>query len=283
MAMIEQQRCRTRERRHQEFRARALPPIILVADFGDFLAIGECRTAIAQTNEQIGLTRPVDVIPVPDVQKFNKTHGAFNLAQLAKNAPAGSVLVGVVDPEVGTKREGIIITTEKNHTFVGPNNGILYPAAASEGIKKAWVIDESRFSHKPTFHGRDIFAKVATLLVAGKDPSLFSAPFEKDRLIELAFKPGQIVHVDSYGNLKINSEVPEGAYALEIETETQPFRVPMNTTFEDVPLGSFLAYPGSSDLLEIAVREGNAAQLIQAKIGDCLNITWQTPINTPLV
>lgn len=105
---IRERLCRANERRSHEVRSRSTSPIVLVTDFGDSLAMAECKIAIAETSRQIGLTRPVDVTSIPDVASFNKVHGTFTIAQVAKRAPEGTVFVGVINPGVGTSREGLL-------------------------------------------------------------------------------------------------------------------------------------------------------------------------------
>lgn len=253
------------------------PPIVLVTDFGDSLAQTECLLAIHGTFSRNNVA-PTHVFTVADILSFNKIHGAFIIDQLATTAPEGTIIVGVVDPGVGTqndgKREGIIIKTKK-HIFIGPNNGIFTRAVRQEGIIGIYAINTEYFpNHATTFDGRDIFSVAAAEISSGRDLSLFTSKLDKSRLVTLQFQPGQVIHVDSYGNIKIFSEIPKESDTLILEKDNL-FVIPIVDAFGDVEKGQALAYKGSSrGLLEIALRESNAAKHFGIFVGDCLDIRF---------
>jgi len=79
---------------------------------------------------------------------------------------------------------------------------------------------------------------------------------------------GHVLHVDRFGNLIL--DVREGDFILGggIVLEVAGRRIQgLGRTFTDVPAGELVAYIGSSGHLEIALREGNAAQLLGMEIG----------------
>jgi S-adenosylmethionine hydrolase len=126
--------------------------IVLLTDFGE--------------SEYTGVMRGVIYSICPDAQVVDLTHsvpaqsireGAWILLQSYKYFPKGTVFVSVVDPGVGTARDAVVVVTE-NYIHVGPDNGLLYPAAAEDGIERVYriLIDEGV---SKTFHGRDIFAE----------------------------------------------------------------------------------------------------------------------------
>lgn len=231
------------------------------------MAKAECRLSLAevfQPNKVI----PPELIIVNDVDPFNKLHGAFHIWQLAKIAPQKTIFIGVIDPEVGTDRKGIVVQTEDNNYFIGPDNGILYPAVESKGINGIWEIDKEQFPNSSnTFHGRDIFSKVAAYIACGMIPD--SIGFSIDNMVQLRFQKSQIVHIDRFGNLNIFDSNPNGTNSIVL---SNGLTIPIVKTFEDVEIGQPLAYLGSSGLLEIAIREGNASKSLGYKIGDCLEI-----------
>lgn len=252
----------------QAFRRSKFGAIVLVTDFGDDLAAAECKLSLTGVFQEHRIISP-GLITVNDVAPFNKVHAAFNLCCLSRVAPPNTIFIGVIDPGVGTDRKSIVVQTEKEHCFVGPDNGIFYPAANNEGITGIWQIDNNQFPNSSTtFHGRDIFSKVAAEISCGINPESIGLPL--DELVELKFGPGQIVHIDAYGNLKINGDIPSGITNLVLLSIN--LTIPFATTFENVDVGQPFAYRGSSGLIEIAIREGNAAKSLGYKIGDCLNI-----------
>lgn len=261
-------------RSETEFRHSAFAAIVLITDFGDDLAPAECRLSLRQVFRENRAVSP-EIIVVNDVLPYNKTHAAFTIDRLVESAPPEIIIIGVIDPGVGTQRKSVIVQTQNNHYFIGPDNGILYPGARRDGILKIWQIDRNQFPHSSTtFHGRDVFSKVAALIACGARPDLLGSPINE--LMELHFLHGQIVHIDAYGNLKIYGPVPQNANHLSLPE--QNLDVPFVRTFEDVAVGQPLAYIGSSGLLEIAVREGSAARFLGCNVGNCLDIRLNSSV-----
>ena len=118
--------------------------------------------------------------PTPS-RRSTSTEGAYLLDQCAEEFPAGTIFVAVVDPQVGTDRDPILIETGKGKYFVGPDNGLFSAGHRStKALPRAWKLDKPEFfragdiSH--TFHGRDIFGPVAAHLAAGTDPDRLGTP-----------------------------------------------------------------------------------------------------------
>ena len=114
--------------------------------------------------------------------------------------------------------------------LVGPDNGLLAPAAAALGVRAVHRLERDAYFRRPvsdTFHGRDIFAPVAAHLVAGTPPETFGpaiAALQRLDLPEPRVEPGavhgEVVHVDRFGNLITNI----AATALATLSRPQPFR-----------------------------------------------------------
>lgn len=245
--------------------------IAITTDFGDGFASIQLRAILSSLNF-VG-----EVIENHGVSPFSVSEGAFQILVLSRFTPPNTIHVGVVDPGVGTERKGIIIKT-KNFFFVGPNNGILWPAANNDHINSVWQLDESRLGGaiSNTFHGRDVFIKVAAYLSLGKQPESFGAMKIPKSIVEkLDFKTGQILHIDSYGNIKIQwpKKISIGNNLL-IETGKYKHTIPIVKTFSDVSVGKPLALHGSSDTLELAVNLGNAQKVFGVKVGNLINITY---------
>src|SRR5919202_6328851 len=93
-------------------------------------------------------------IPRQDVQA-----GALALARALPFVPAG-VHLAVVDPEVGARRRAVALqVADEDRLLVGPDNGLLMPAAERfGGAIEAVEISASPWRLQPvsaTFHGRD--------------------------------------------------------------------------------------------------------------------------------
>jgi S-adenosylmethionine hydrolase len=245
------------------------PPIItLTCDFGDRFAVGQLESVINTINP-----RAKFLLASKEVSPFSIVEGAFIIEKFIQFTAPNSIHIGVIDPGVGSDRIGIVVKT-KNHYFVGPNNGLFYPAASKDGIEKVYKINEEKIgSLSNTFHGRDIFAKAAAYLTTDKLKEDYLDEIAEERFIKLEYKPNQVVHIDPYGNIKLNNPADYlPGDILEIEINGTTYEVPFVKTFADVPQGAPLTYWGSHQVLELALNLDNAAQKLNIKVEDVLSI-----------
>ncbi|MEZ0266110.1 MAG: SAM hydroxide adenosyltransferase, partial [Phycisphaerae bacterium] len=80
----------------------------------------------------------------------------------------------------------------------------------------------------------------------------------------------EVIYVDHYGNAVTN--LP-GEHTAEVRTVRVGRRsVPVKRTYADVPVGRPVALVGSSGLLEVAVRNGNAARKLHLNVGSRIRL-----------
>jgi S-adenosylmethionine hydrolase len=263
---------------------RSCPLIVRLTDFGDHFASLECDIALYSLFVENGV-QPPPIVKADDVHSFSRINAAYSLLQATRRVPVGTIFIAVIDPGVGTEREPVLIETEEQHTFIGPNNGIFGPVIDLERVKAAYQLDAIYFirlcqaranAKSNTFDGRDMFSPAAALTACGKNVLDFASTFDPKKLKRVQFERDQILHIDKFGNIKINAIIPEEAQALFLETGEKRLRIPVVKTFGCVQSGELLAYTGSSSaLLEIAVREGNAAKRLKYEVEECLSIDWE--------
>lgn len=213
-------------------------------------------------------------------------HGAIVLQQSVAYLP-DSVHLAVVDPSVGSTRKAIVVETGWGEVYVGPDNGLLMPAAASSGgVKGAYEIADERFMLTPvsrTFQGRDVFAPAAAHVANGVDPSEFGPRIDADDLVPLEVPKAwvhddhlhaEVLQVDRFGNLQLNFGMPEldqvglrDTEHLEVRLEGQRLKVPFGSTFADVKAGEFVVVCDSYQQLSLAVNKGDAAARLRASAG----------------
>lgn len=219
------------------------------------------------------------------ISPFNVTEGAYLLEQCAEEFPTGTIFVAVVDPQVGTPRDPILVLTKGGKYFVGPDNGLLTQVIDHEGFGQAWKLDKPEFfrpgntSH--TFHGRDIFGPVAAHLASGTNPDKFGTPIKTLQLLpvkEATFSNGtisvEVLHVDRYGNVILNlhsdgelaPKLKEGNL-VKISIGKESFSGPLVKTYGDMEKGRLMLLYGGSGLLEIAVNQGSAAKQLKVQSG----------------
>jgi len=245
--------------------------IAITTDFGDNFASAQIRAVLAS----LGFSG--NIIENHSVTAYSIIEGAFQILTLSKFTPPGAIHLGVVDPGVGSDRKGLIIKTN-NYYFVGPDNGLLFPAATNDKIKSVYQIQESKINGKisNTFHGRDIFVKIAANLAKGKTPENLEVKKITPQIIsKIEFKNGQVLHIDHYGNVKVYCEENFNiGQILRIINSEGVLNIPIVKTFSDVLPAKPLALLGSSDTLELAVNMGNIQHLLGVKIGDIIRLEF---------
>jgi S-adenosylmethionine hydrolase len=210
------------------------------------------------------------------------------LARALPYAPAG-VHLAVVDPEVGARRRAIALRTADEERFlVGPDNGVLMPAAERfGGVLEAVDISASPWRLEPvsaTFHGRDLFAPVAARLAAGAPLAEAGTPLDPAELITLdlpAARAGAgaltavVTGTDRFGNVVLgagHADLTAAGLTLgqPIAARTGGRRVAgvLARTFADVGRGELLLYEDAGGALALAVNGGDAAALLGLRSGD---------------
>ncbi len=213
-------------------------------------------------------------------------HGAVVLSQSIAYIP-DSVHLAVVDPTVGSDRRAVVLETSWGEVFVGPDNGLLMPAAeASGGVRRAFNVTDNRFLLTPvsrTFQGRDVFSPVTAHVANGVDPSEFGPQISVDELISLEIPEAwvhedhlhaEVLQVDRFGNLQLNfpSDLLDkvglaNEEVLEVRLEGHRLRVPLVGTFADVDAGSFVLVEDSYRQMSLAINKGDAAAKLRARTG----------------
>jgi S-adenosylmethionine hydrolase len=176
-------------------------------------------------------------------------------------------------------------TAEEDRLLVGPDNGLLIPAAQRfGGAVEAVEISRSAWRLEPvsaTFHGRDVFAPVAARLAAGEALADAGDPIDPDDLVALSMPTAEITdggavlaHVvgrDGFGNVLL--DVGHDQLAQTGLRLGRPVRLGDRTatfvhTFADVPEGDLLVYEDAGRRLAIAVSGGDAAAALGVRTGD---------------
>jgi S-adenosylmethionine hydrolase len=274
------------------------PVIAILTDFGlDDTYVGVMKSVILKIHPDVDLIDLTHAIPPGDVRR-----GAFELWRAASYLPPGAIILGVVDPGVGTERKAIALDFGE-FKAVGPDNGLFSYLLFERELHAAVRLSsaEVRLANvSGTFHGRDVFAPAAAHLARGLQLSAFGplltrvAKLEPPELAETSDGSirGEIIHRDHFGNLvtSIGRIVEEGralrladwtgrglsrklarsAGRLVLPDGTQ---LSLGHTFADVPVGELLAYTGSTGLLEIAANGGDASAVLGLNPGTIVRLS----------
>jgi hypothetical protein len=195
---------------------------------------------------------------------------AYLLAALESGLPAGSIVVGVVDPGVGGERLAVVVEAG-GRRFVGPDNGLFSRVAARDPGARASRIDWWPARLSASFHGRDLFAPVAARLAGGVDVPLSDLPLSALIGADWPDELAEVVYVDGYGNLFTGlrgDRVDDGA-VVEVGGRCLRFA----PTFSAVPSGEAFWYRNSCGLVEVAVNGGSARERLGLGVGAIVRVS----------
>jgi S-adenosylmethionine hydrolase len=263
------------------------PVITLTTDFG----LADSYVA-AIKGTILGICPEATLVDIShEIQPQAVRQAAYVLATAAPYFPPGTIHLVVVDPGVGTQRRAVAVQTGRA-LYVAPDNGVLSLALATHSRKggarhparAAVHLTEARYHRSEvsaTFHGRDIFAPAAAHLACGAGLWELGEALCPEDLIEIEMvqdwvtgsgpREVNVLHIDRFGNLITSLRLPDGAAGLSVSVEGVQIEG-LSRTFADVERGSWLAYVGSSGHLEIAIREGSAAEALGLEVGAPLRV-----------
>jgi S-adenosylmethionine hydrolase len=271
--------------------------ITLTTDFGyDDAYVAILKGAILSTNPEANI---IDISH--SIEPQNILQAAFILGIAYRYFPKDTIHVAIVDPGVGSERQGVIVKTPSS-LLVAPDNGILsyiiddlflvesrLLTEHTQGIKEivfksgleAVAITDPRFWRhpvSPTFHGRDIFAPVAAGLSLGISLYEFGEKIKSLHVLSIP-KPtvdpdgnliGLILHIDRFGTLITNiknNELPGKDVSVEVAGHCIQSISDYYAQKEGV-----LAILGSSGYLEVSLRDGSACDFLGTVVGDEIKV-----------
>jgi S-adenosylmethionine hydrolase len=262
------------------------PVVTFLSDFGS-------------SDPFVGICHGVIVRTCPDAEVIHLAHGidpqsvgqgSRVLAASIPYLPVG-VHMAVVDPGVGSQRRAVCLRSGDGRLFVGPDNGLLIPAAeACGGIELAVELTNAGLmldEVSRTFHGRDVFAPVSGHLACGLDPRELGHQIDPATLVRVrglearldgTLLHATIQHVDRFGNIQLSAtpddlgELFSSGRRAEVSRGDDRYYVICARTFADVDRGELVLFEDSERQLSVAINRGSAAQLFDAEVNDQLLI-----------
>lgn len=253
--------------------------ITLLTDFGETDGfVGIMKGVILSINPQANIVDISHEILPQDVDA-----GAFVLNCSYRYFPGGTIHVIVVDPGVGSERK-ILAVQSANYYFIAPDNHVLkHIFQSSETLTVVEVLNKQFFLNKisHTFHGRDIFAPVAAHLSTGVGiEQLGHETKNYDRgtidqpIITKSSVIGKIIYSDKFGNLITNIPGEMINKPISFIKIGSTIINHLSNSYNEVGPGQPLAIIGSSEYLEIAIRNGNARRQLSLDRGETVLIEF---------
>jgi len=261
--------------------------ITFLSDFGlrdDY--VGTCHGVIARIAPE---ARIIDITHGIEPQAV--LQGALVLANTVPYMPVG-VHLAVVDPGVGSLRRSVALRDGAGRVYVGPDNGLLVPAAEKQGaVTAAWELTESRYMlHRVsrTFHGRDVFSPAAAHVAVGVDPADLGPAIDPGTLVRLELPEpdvggsrigATVLYVDRYGNVQLNLSRVDVERAgivpgrrVELDLGVDRYYATAARAFADARPGDIILYEDAYENIAVAITDGNAAEMFAIRAGQRLTI-----------
>ena len=235
--------------------------IYLFSDFGaNGPYVGQLSAVLA---DMVPAETVVDLMH--DAPMFDHRAAAYLLAALVQHLPAGGVVLGVVDPGVGCTDRRPIVMRVGGRWYVGPDNGLFAIIAKHAGGGEWWQITWRPEHLSKTFHGRDLFALVAGMLARGDNVP--GELFDGNNAVGMDWPNdlSEVVYIDHYGNAMTGIRaltLPKDAVLKVAEINIMQAHI-----FSDVESGKVMWYENSCGLVEIAVNQANAAEVMSLYVG----------------
>ena len=252
-------------------------------------------TDFGLVDDFVGICHGVMKRIAPEVEIIDITHGieahgvlqgALVLANTLPYLPEG-VHLAVVDPGVGSPRRSLAVRSGDGRLFVGPDNGLLVPAAEKlGGIDAAFEVTNREYALEPvsaTFHGRDIFSPAAAYLARGVAVEELGPAVDVGSLTRLDVPQPEVtdrriraccLYVDRFGNMQLNLTRGhleqlgvEPGQRVELELASERYYAVAARTFADARGGEIILYEDAYENIAIAISGGSAAETFSARPG----------------
>ena len=233
--------------------------IFLFTDYGlQGPYIGQVETVLHQLapNEKI-------IHLMTDAPRNKPKESAYLLSSLISRVPEGAILFCVVDPGVGSDEDKPVMLKIDGRWYVGADNGLFDIVARHAGEIEAHEITWRPDSLSNSFHGRDLYAPVCAMIVSGQEVS--SSSFSWQDRHHWPDDLNEIIYIDHFGNCMTGIRADSLDKQLVLRVNHQD--IVNASTFSDVKEGEALWYENSNEMIEIAVNQGSAAEILQLNIG----------------
>ncbi len=238
--------------------------IALLTDFGPGPYVGQVRLRL----HDLIPDRPV-VDLVNDLPAFRPDLSAYLLPCLLRDLPASCLCLCVVDPGVGGARDVLLLDADR-HWLIGPDNGLLALVAQRARSPRLWRLGWRPRWMSDSFHARDLFVPLAARILRGEDVQASDSPVNAMHGADWPVESARLVYQDHYGNLMTG--LRGDGLSREMRIRAGVHLLSHARTFCEVPVGAGFWYENAFGLVELAVNQGSASQVLALRAGDLVEI-----------
>ena len=217
-----------------------------------------------------------------DIPSFNIHHAAFVLRYSFFNFPAGTTHLVFVNSDSGTSSR-LLLFSHEGHNFVVPDNGMLGLLFSSPPTD----VYQIPFDPKGSFASLNIYIEVVeklckgtTLAEIGQKVEDYDQKIALRATIDDSIITGSIIYIDSYQNAITN--ISKSLFDRIGQNRNFNIFVQSNhnkisklcTGYNEVEPGELLGLFNSANLLEVAIRNGYAAELLSLRVGGSVRINF---------
>lgn len=217
-----------------------------------------------------------------EIPSFNIHYAAFVLRHSYSNFPKGTVHLMMVNSESG-KKPRLLLFKQQEHFFITPDNGILGLLFSNPPEDVYEVV----FNQKGSFASIESYITIVeklnkglALSDIGQKVNDYDERIALRATIDESIISGSIIYFDSFQNAITN--ISKSLFErigqnrqFNIFVQSNHNKISMlSDTYNEVEPGELLALFNSANLLEIAIRNGYAAELLSLKIGGVVRINF---------
>jgi len=264
--------------------------ICLLSDFGlrGQHYVASMKAVILKINPNVNI---IDLSH--NITPYSVIEASYILRTTYKNFPKGTIFITVIDPGVGSSREILLLKTNSNYFFIGPNNGI-FSGDLINSVDECIEIKNEEYFNKPTsntFHGRDIMAPIGAHLTTNIPLNVFGPKFNLNNLKEFKLTynvdmKNKVIHcsiqyIDSFGNgttniALVNNNIQNSKFIIDEGSEISVkigkkiYNGFFTSHFSSAQINSLLFLVGSTGFLELSINQGNASEILGFNVGDSI-------------
>ncbi len=220
------------------------------------------------------------------VKTFNIAEAAFIIRNSYHHFPKGTVHIVAVNTQPDADCN-LLASKIDDHYFIAADNGIFGLLGDIEP-QETVLLEKESASGTITFPTLDIFVPAACKIIngdslasIGKKVEIFKSQIPLRATLENNTITGTVIYIDSYGNIitNITRELFDRIgknRPFEIYVQSKYYRIlTINNNYPESSPGDLLAIFNSVNLLEIAIRSGNAAGLLNLNTDSTIRVEFK--------